>query len=146
MNIPYNETPLFQAGDKIIEGVFKLGEDKEALIGMIEETLSVEQVFKLRELCFCSGSFNSLCLISQPLEFCHLFADLLGIAAERYCFKDIFRRLRSVSSISSISSGVGRSSGTNCIRSCARFRPSSRRLTLFSRECRMAYVLDASRL
>jgi len=91
MNIPYNETPLFQAGDKIIEGVFKLGEDKEALIGMIEETLSVEQVFKLRELCFRSGSFNSLCLLSQPLEFCYLFADLLGIAAERYCFKNIFK-------------------------------------------------------
>ena len=54
------ESPGFQSVQEIVQRVLELGEEEQALILMIEETLFLKQVLELREFRLGAGSFNRL--------------------------------------------------------------------------------------
>ena len=60
MNEAYAEAPVLKNPDEIIECVFKLGENQEALVRVVKEPFLMEKAFEARELRFRSRFFDAL--------------------------------------------------------------------------------------
>ena len=143
MDEPYPKTPCFQTIDQVIEGVLEFSEKQESLLGMVEEAFTMKQIFQAGQLCLCATPFNALGHGRKAVEFLDLLPHLVGVTRQSDGFEDSSSRSRSISSISSSSSGVGMSGGACFVSSCARLSPSLNLLALFSKERRMAKVLEA---
>ena len=77
------EAPGLQSVDKVVQRVLELGEEEQALVGMIEEALLLKQLLELRELGLRARFFDRLGLGGKASQFLNLLPHLVGAARER---------------------------------------------------------------
>ena len=104
------EPPVSQTLQEMIKGVLELGEEEQALLGMVEKPPAAASTAMLG---LRPGGFDGLRLSGESLQFADFLPYLVGVPGQRNGGKHLLKALRSCSSISSNSSGSGRSGGAD---------------------------------
>ena len=80
---PTLKAPGLQSVHEIVQRVLELGEEKQALVWVIEETLLLKQLLELAKLRLGARFLDRLGLDGKSAQFLNLLAHLIGAAGER---------------------------------------------------------------
>ena len=68
----------------MVQGVPELGEDEQALLGVVKESLLLENGLELVELGLAAGLLHLPGPLGQPFKLLHFPLDLVGVSGQRY--------------------------------------------------------------
>ena len=93
MDLPRAESPELEAVQDVVQGVPELGEDQQALFGIVEEPLLVEDGVELVELRLAGGILDCPGPLGQMFKLFYFPPDFVDIPGQRHRVQQLLQAL-----------------------------------------------------